>query len=295
MRIKNYLAESGLGGSLYVLGSAILFWEAWFLFFPSTFAEYRIALVGVIFDVFFLAGIFLIFEHARQKRQLIGRHQETIEDYKRWDSEEGKFRLAGAIRRLNRLGIFKLDLTGARLSDFDFSNHGIRNIEGTTFYDGTWGEPFKTTEVELTRVGFDWVSCRSVLFSPFNPLQGVISGASKYARYTDCTFMRSDLKGASFNGASLSWTAAPATSLYEDTDDDEGGQPARVQTAYSPFDGANLSGVSFVGTHFHNADFRNAENIVEANFTDAKGLETCIFDVEALENVVLTKARVRTS
>lgn len=63
-------------------------------------------------DVFFILIVFALFEHRRNKRQDIARQLEVIDDYKRWDHPDAHLRIAGAIRRLNRLGVFALDMAG---------------------------------------------------------------------------------------------------------------------------------------------------------------------------------------
>ena len=266
----------------------------WSWRFPAALRDYYVEFVGLIFDVIFILVLLSLFEHRRRRAQDRKRQGEVIEDYKRWDSEEARVRLAGAIRRLNRLGISKLDLTGASLTDFEFSQQGIPDISGTTFYDGTWGDPLKQTEVRLTRVNFNWIRCRDVQFSAFDPLGGMFNRPSTFAKYADCTFMCADLTGASFNGAHLQWTDPPPGSLYDDEGFDDNGAPISIKVRYGAFDEADLTGTSFENVHFDNADFRGALNIADANFSGAKGLATCVFDAAALENDVLRKANVRT-
>ncbi len=94
---------------------------------------------GLIFDIFFILIVFSFFEHRRQRLQGIQNQQEIIDDYKRWDSPEAHFRIAGAVRRLNKLGIYALQLSGLRQTDFSFSTCQIGSIKGSIFYDGTWG------------------------------------------------------------------------------------------------------------------------------------------------------------
>jgi hypothetical protein len=55
------------------------------------------------------------------------------------------------------------------------------------------------------------------------------------------------------------------------------GNPGAVQT-------------SFKDCWFKNADFRNADNILEADFTGAKGLEDAFFDNDEIRAAVLAQA-----
>jgi uncharacterized protein YjbI with pentapeptide repeats len=72
-------------------------------------------------------------------------------------------------------------------------------------------------------------------------------------------------------------------------DEDEEGYPLRYQIHYPAFAQANLKGCSFRYAEFDHADFREAENILEADFAGATGLESCFFD-EKVRDQVLTSA-----
>ncbi len=244
---------------------------------------------GMTLDVFFILIVFALFEHRRNKRQDIARHREVIDDYKRWDHPEAHLRIAGAIRRLNRLGEFALDMAGARLSKFDFAEQGIEKIDGSTFFNGQWGERFGDSTVHMVEVDFDRISCRNVTFSPFNPFGGFDISGSNYARFVDCSFNETDVSQSTFNGAELAWTEPPPeeNGYAEDMGD---GQWCWDQTHYGPFHNADLQQTSFKDCWFKNADFRNADNILEADFTGAKGLEDAFFDSDEIRAAVLAQA-----
>jgi uncharacterized protein YjbI with pentapeptide repeats len=244
---------------------------------------------GVTLDLIFIVGVLAIFEHRRGRQQEIARQREVIDDYKRWDHPEAHLRIAGAIRRLNRLGIFALDMAGARLTKFGFAQQGIEKIDGTTFFDGKWGERFGDSTVQMTKVNFDRISCRSVTFSPFNPFGGFGISGSHYAKFVDCSYIDTDLSQAQFDGAELSWSDIPPQEDGESWED-ENGSTGWIQTHYGPFYNADLRQASFKGCWFKNADFRNAVNILEADFSGAKGLEDAFFDSDEIRAAVLAQA-----
>jgi uncharacterized protein YjbI with pentapeptide repeats len=246
---------------------------------------------GLTFDVLFILVVFSLFENRRQNRQDIERQKEIIADYKSWDSEEAKFRIAGALRRLSKRQVHAIDFSGITLSRFEFAKFGIRSIRGSSFFDGKWGDYFKDSKVSLLCVDFSFIECREVTFSPFDPLSGFNANIPRHACFTDCTFIQTDLHGASFNGASLKWTKTPPEELYEYHEDEYGQHQGRSQTDYGPFDQANLAGTSFASVVFENADFRNAENILEAIFTGATGLEEALFDTDEIKRAVLNNAK----
>lgn len=247
---------------------------------------------GMTLDVLFILVIFAGFEGRRERRQEIARQMETIDDHKRWDSEEARVRLAGAIRRLNRLQITSLDLSGARLTDFSFRLETIPSLAGSTFFNGDWGMMLGDASVTLTKVDFGNISCASVTFSPFDPLSGLSHTFERHARFRDCSFSQADLQDAVFDGASLKWSELPPASHYEWIEDDLG-DPSPIRSSYGPFYQTELRGASFRNCLFENADFRDAENVLEADFAGATGLDKALFDDEPTRLAVLAMAERR--
>lgn len=248
---------------------------------------------GMTLDVFFILIVFALFEHRRSKRQDIARQREVIDDYKRWDHPEAHLRIAGAIRRLNHMGVFALEMAGARLTDFSFARVGVQSLQGSTFYDGRWGERFGDSSVKLTKVAFDHLNCREVTFAPYNPLSGLSHLGMEFSQFIDCSFVETDLRNSRFNGAELRWSVRPPETHMEFWDAEDG-TPACAQVSYGPFHRADLRGASFRGCRFTNVDFRDSEGLLEADFTDAKGLETAYFDNDEARLAVLTQSASKT-
>lgn len=230
---------------------------------------------GMTLDVFVILIVFEYFQHRRSVKAEADRQRETIDDYKAWDSEEARFKIAGAIRRLNRFGITAVDLAGATLTDFSFPRAGIRSLAGSTFYDGTWGDPHRETAIQMTRVDFGHLDCSRVKFSPFEPLR--LLANFHHAKFLDCNFQESDFAGATFNGAELAWTNIPPEA-WEIVEEDEDGEPRWIPTGYGPFHGASLKDACFHACAFRNADFRGADDLRGADFSEATGLEQAFFD-----------------
>ncbi len=70
---------------------------------------------GMLFDILII-GTFIFALHKlgekRLKRELyIKRYHEEIDDFRGWESEEAMYRLVGNIKRLNKRGIRKIDLS----------------------------------------------------------------------------------------------------------------------------------------------------------------------------------------
>lgn len=272
---------------LLVVCAGITF--VWWLIERPSFDELWPEMGGMTLDVFFILIVFAWFEHRREKRQDIARQREVIDDFKRWDQPEAHYRIAGAIRRLNRFGVFALELAGARLTKFEFARNGIENIEGSTFYDGRWGGRIGDSTVKMIEVSFDRLNCRNVTFAPYNPLAGLGDLAADFSYFLNCSFIDSDLNDAKFNGSKLHWTEQPPETRLEEWEEEDG-SPAWAQASYGPFYQANVKGASFKGCRFRNADFRDAENILDADFTGAMGLEDAFFDSDEIKAAVLAQA-----
>ncbi|MCH8981687.1 hypothetical protein IH922_06685, partial [candidate division KSB1 bacterium] len=75
----------------------------------------KLQVSGAMFAAFWIdAVIIAFFIFLRDRRKAIERHQEEIDDFKKWDSEEARYRIAGAIRRRNRLGKTDIDFGGSK-------------------------------------------------------------------------------------------------------------------------------------------------------------------------------------
>lgn len=282
--------ETNFSVALVLLAFCAALTAAWKVYLPDWQPDLWPEMGGMTLDVLFILVIFALFEHRRARVQFIDRQRETIDDYKRWDHSEAQVRLAGAIRRLNKVQMFALDLSALRLTDFSFAKHGIGRITGSCFYKGTWGQPLQETGVKMTRVSFDHVDCSNVQFSPFDPFEGLNFDMARYATLTDCTFVDACLRDARFNGAALEWSDAPPRSHDEVLGYDEVGRPQIAQTSYGPFDRTDLTGASFRACRFKNADFRNADGLLEADFYRASGLDTAKFDDDETKAAILANA-----
>lgn len=231
---------------------------------------------GLIFDVIFIGLLFGLYDYVRVRRLEVQRQREIIDDFKKWDNEEGRLRIAGAIRRLNGFGKTDIDFGGIELSDFSFRYQDIKSIAGSTFYDGTWGEGGSREKVSLVEVDFWGIDCRKVVFSKFNPFGGMSADVA-FMRFVDCTFSDANLTDACFRGASLIWSKRPPATLGEWVEI-PGEQPIFHPTHTPCFSHATLTGVSFADVQFEDADFRESINILSCDFEGAKDLNTCVFD-----------------
>ena len=243
---------------------------------------------GATMDIVIFGIIIAILVRLRERNREISRQEELIDDFKKWDSEEARHRIAGAVRRLNRSGRTAINFAGIELSDFSFRRHDIENIAGSTFYDGSWGTMGSRDCVVLTNVRFTSVDCAKVVFSACEPLIWFLPD-NRHAIFRDCSFEQSKLQGAKFEGALMEWSEEPPDELgfWESNED---GPEIFIQEHYPPFDSTDLAGVSFKDVKFQNADFRHADNLEECEFAGATGLENSWFDTKEIKERVLLAA-----
>ena len=252
------------------------------VFVEATGATMDLAVFGILIAL--VAG-------RRERNREIRSQEDLIDDFKKWGSEEARYRIAGAVRRLNRLGRTAIDFTGIEMSDFSFGNHDIKSIVGSRFCEGAWGG--SRERMVLERVDFSLVDCRDVVFSAFNPL-GWLGLPYRPAIFRDCGFAGARLEGATFKGSRIEWSEEPPGEIGQ-WDRTQEGEPVFVQTYYPPFDQTDLAGVSFEDVAFLNADFREVDNLKQCKFAGATGLEDGLFDSDEDKDWALRTARTTTA
>ena len=272
-RWQVFFLETNFPYALLLLATCVGIMIGWRAFQPDLFPELWTEMGGMTLDVLFILIIFAFFEHRRSRRQFVERQRETIDDYKRWDNPEALFRIVGAIRRLNRVFVHAIDLSGIRMTGFYFPEHGIRRLTGSRFDDNREAELFRRLTI-IRDVGFDGVDCERVIFSECDRCASW-PNSHRHVRLADCGFSECNLRNAKFDGALLEWSEKPPKSHYQSRgpDDEEG-----TQSSWGPFFRADISGASFRGCKFVNADFRDVIGLHSADFFRATGLESAEFD-----------------
>lgn len=84
---------------------------------------------GMAFDIIILSVGFAIYDTIKSRKEKIKKYLEEIDDFRRWKEPEAAFRIAGIIKRLNALGVTKMDLHDCFLSGSDLV--GITLTKGT--------------------------------------------------------------------------------------------------------------------------------------------------------------------
>lgn len=145
---------------------------------------------GLIYDFIFFGVLLTLYEKFTENQRERIRLLDEIRDFRDWQSKEAMFRICGAIKRLNTLGVSAIDLQYCYLKGADLSNRrGVLisyNTE-TDFYR-------PTLEGKLKAANLSGSLLNGTNLSKAN-LSGVnLSGATIFA----------NLSGANLDGAELS-------------------------------------------------------------------------------------------
>lgn len=188
----------------------------------------HVELFGILFDVVVLVLLFNWINSHGEKKQRINRYQEEIEDFRHWNSEEGKFRIRGNIKRLNKEGVSKIDLTFVNIS-----NGNIQNSQQLDF-SGIKLDESRLLQSNLTN-----------LRMPNSSFNGITDHYSKfietgllYAKFQNCHLQGTDFTKAFLHGADFSGS---------------------VLTANTNFSNANISHAKFNNVKIDSAEFHGAE------------------------------------
>ncbi len=253
---------------------------------------------GLVAEVFILGIIIFYIGERNQANQFVKQQHELIEDLKYWDNDEAKFRILGAIRRLQRVDVSTVNLAGVTLSSAKLKEHGIVNLDGSTLSGGHWASSIGIRVAsKFEKIDFSDCSMREVTFSQGDGMGGFTGREHQKAQaiYVDCDFIHSDLSGACFEQAEIKYNQEPPAETHEYVDDDGYGQPEFMQNHYGVFYQAELKGTSFKGSWLENVDFRDAYYVESADFAGARGLESCEFDSEDLKQEIIRKSKEKPS
>ena len=120
---KNPVLQFTLGtGAIVIIGIAILDYVM-----QPEMIDILVEAHGLVFDIILFGIIISIYDiitrnkeekikKEEEKSQQIKRYLEEIDDYRHWDSDEAKYRIIGNVKRLNKLGVSKIDLNKCYLS-----------------------------------------------------------------------------------------------------------------------------------------------------------------------------------
>jgi uncharacterized protein YjbI with pentapeptide repeats len=145
---------------------------------------------GMTFDLVVFGVLLSIYESISEKRSKIERLKEEIDDYRGWDEKEAMYRIVGAIKRLNRLGISKIDLCDCYLREADLI---MKDLVGADL-----------NVADLSNAKLVRANLSNADLSEANLLKADLSSANlKGANLRGANLRGANLRGANLSGADL--------------------------------------------------------------------------------------------
>lgn len=129
-KFTNYLIQSPVRFFLvaaiaWMVLMGILNW-----IFGTQWGDILVEANGMAFDLLVFGLLLSLYEKLKDERETIKRLHEEIDDYRGWNEKEATYRIIGAVRRLNKLGVSKIDLSFCFLQS---ANLVSLNFQGATF------------------------------------------------------------------------------------------------------------------------------------------------------------------
>jgi len=196
--------------------------------------DFRVELLSIIFEILVLLFFFEKYQDKRKRLDRIEELEDQIDDFRNWNSEEGKVRITGIIKRLKKLGITNMNLYKVDLSVDDFTNGRHRTLENVDFTDS---------------------NLLQTIFSGCTLTESVFNGDLWHTKFKksfllDATFNDSTIQGVNFSNSSL-----------------QGAKFQRVTfNGKTNFSLANITGIDFNGASFNNENFHRC--ITDSEFPE---------------------------
>lgn len=208
---------------------------------------------GMLFDIAVIGILIFWLNKNGEKRQRIRTYKDEIDDFRLWESEEAAFRTVGNIKRLNRNGIFEINLVNSYLSKTNLnyvvlkdSNLNTANLSNSFLIE---------TDLRNTRLN-------QTILENANLNQADMRGAyASGANFKDAYLIKANLEGAF-----LIKTNFKNAFLME----------ANLQESY-------LTGADFENASLYKADLRGAKGLTVEQLQKAKTLYLAQFDEDIQE------------
>ncbi|WP_052323352.1 pentapeptide repeat-containing protein [Flexithrix dorotheae] len=165
---------------------------------------------GLIFDVFVFGVLLAYLNKFLEKRQKVERYKEEIDDFRGWDEKEAKYRIVGLIKRLNKIGNSRVNLSNCFLAHADL--HGVNlnkaNLKNADLQDA-----------DLSNADFTGADFGGANLKGANLTNSVLRGVNlanadlSESNLTNASLWRANLMNADLHGAELYKTNLMETDL----------------------------------------------------------------------------------
>ncbi|HNP07568.1 MAG TPA: pentapeptide repeat-containing protein [Cyclobacteriaceae bacterium] len=185
-------------------------------FWPNILAEAH----GMIFDIAIIGILLFWLNQNGETRQRIRTYKDEIDDFRLWESDEAAFRTVGNLKRLNRHGIYEINLVNCYLARTNLnyvnlkgSNLNSANISNSSLIESNL-ENTRLNQTNLENTNLNQVNLRGAYASGSNfndaflikaQLEGafLIKTSFRNAFLMEANLQNSYLMGADFENASL--------------------------------------------------------------------------------------------
>lgn len=250
-RIASYLTQSPT--RFFFMAAILAFFVLWFVNEykdPDGFSWHDVIVEshGLFFDLLVFGILLSVYDKFRERRDRIERLKEEIDDYRGWNEPEATYRIIGALRRLIRLKVSKINLGGCFLFNANLRNLNLKEanlsgaiLKGTDFSEANLqgSNIFFTvlSKTNLTRTNLEMATLDGCRFN-----QAILkSTIFKRASFVSSTLIESNINSGDFERANLT-NADLSSSLI----------------IRSNFSGVNFTECDLSGSIIRDVNFKNA-------------------------------------
>lgn len=220
-------------------------------FWPQILAEAH----GMIFDIAVIGILLFWLNQNGEKRQRIRTYKDEIDDFRLWESDEAAFRTVGNLKRLNRHGIYEINLVNCYLTK---TNLNYVNLKGSNLNSANISHS-SLIESNLENTRLNQTNLENSNLNQVN-LRGAYASGSNF---NDAFLIKAQLEGAfliktSFRNAFL--------------------MEANLQNSY-------LMGADLENASLYKADLRGVKGLTIDQLAKAKTLYLAKFDDELFDEI----------
>ncbi len=233
--------------SVLVLGLSMPYYLA---DFDSIYMNVLAEAHGMLFDILIIGILLFWLRNIGEEKQRISQFLDEIDDFRMWESNEAAFRNVGNIKRLNRHGVFNIDLVGCYLKKTNIS--GI-NLNSSNLNTADLSNSI-LIEANLSKTRMNQTNFENANLNHADLTDSFASGTN----FKDAFMIKSNLKGAFLIKADFKNGFLMEANL------------SNCSLAEASFENANL----------YKANFTGATGLTIEQLSKAKSLYLASFDPE---------------
>ncbi|MEQ8303686.1 MAG: pentapeptide repeat-containing protein [Cyclobacteriaceae bacterium] len=220
-------------------------------FWPQILAEAH----GMIFDIAVIGILLFWLNQNGETRQRIRTYKDEIDDFRLWESDEAAFRTVGNLKRLNRHGIYEINLVNCYLAR---TNLNYVNLKGSNLNSANLSNS-SLIESNLENTRLNQTNLENANLNQVNLCAAYASGSN----FDDAFLIKARLEGAFLIKASFRNAFLMEANLK----------------------GSYLMGADFENASLYKADLRGVKGLTLDQLAKAKTLYLAKFDDELFDQV----------